>query len=417
MSLIVQKYGGSSVADSERVKKVAQHVVNTKRKGNDLVVVVSAPGDMTDDLLEMAKKITENPSDREIDMLLSTGEQISIALLAMAIHEIGERAISFTGPQVGIITDTIHTKAKIISINEQKVKDALDKGNIVIVAGFQGVNEYNEITTLGRGGSDTTAVALAAVLKANLCEIYTDVDGVYTTDPRIVKEAQKIDIISYDEMLEMASLGAKVMHSRSIEFAKKYDVDVYVRSSFNINKKGTLITREVPSMEKVVVRGVTCEMNESKLSIMGVPDKPGVAAKVFTLFAKMNISVDMIVQSAGEQGKNNISFTVSKSELKKAIDILKKAADEVGARQILSDEHIAKVSIVGVGMRSHSGVAATMFETLAQENINIDMISTSEIKISCILEESRAHDAVRILHEKFGLSNKAENEQSVNFKK
>ncbi|MBI5417934.1 aspartate kinase [Candidatus Poribacteria bacterium] len=405
MSLIVQKYGGSSVANTERVKKVAQHIVNTKNQGHDLVVVVSAPGDMTDELLDMAAQITENPSDREIDMLLSTGEQISIALLAMAIHEIKERAISFTGPQVGIVTDTTHTKAKIISINEHKIKHALQKGNVVIVAGFQGVDENNDITTLGRGGSDTTAVALAAVLKADLCEIYTDVDGIFTTDPRIVPNAQKLDAISYDEMLELASLGAKVMHGRSIEFAKKYNVDVYVRSSFNLNAKGTLITKEVPSMEKVVVRGVTSEIHEAKLSVMGVPDKPGVAAKIFSALAKFNISIDMIVQSAGEEGQNTISFTVNRSELKRAMEVLKKVADEIKARQIVSDEHIAKVSIVGVGMRSHCGIAATMFETLAAQNINIDMISTSEIKISCIVNETRAEESVKLLHDKFGLAN------------
>ncbi|MBI4650921.1 aspartate kinase [Candidatus Desantisbacteria bacterium] len=404
MALIVQKYGGSSVADAEKVKRVAKHIVGNKRKNNELVVVVSAPGEMTDDLLDMAKKITDNRSDREIDMLLSTGEQVSIALLAMAIHEQGEQAISFTGHQVGIVTDTTHTKAKIISINEKKVFNALEKGNIVIIAGFQGVDEHNDITTLGRGGSDTTAVALAAVLKADLCEIYTDVDGVYTADPRIVPNAQKIDTISYDEMLEMASLGAKVMQSRSIEFAKKYDVDVQVRSSFNTNTIGTLITKEVLSMEKVVVRGVTCEMDEAKLSLIGVPDRPGVAAKIFTSLAKVNVGVDMIVQSTGEDGINTISFTVNKSDLKKTMEILNKVAIEIEAKKILADEHIAKISIVGVGMRSHCGIAASMFEALALNKINIDMISTSEIKLSCIVEDLRAHEAVRILHDRFNLA-------------
>ncbi|MBI5206310.1 MAG: aspartate kinase [Candidatus Firestonebacteria bacterium] len=403
MALIVHKYGGSSVANAERIKRVATHVVETKRNGNDVVVVVSAPGDMTDDLLNMAEEISKNPSEREIDMLLSTGEQVSISLMAIAIHEVGEKAVSFTGPQVGIITDNTHTKAKIVSINESKVKESLKKGNIVIVAGFQGVNENNDITTLGRGGSDTTAVALASVLKADLCEIYTDVDGVFTADPGIVHDAKKIDVISYDEMLEMASLGAKVMQARSIEFAKKYNVDIHVRSSFNFKTKGTIITKEAPGMEKVVVSGVTCEKGEAKLSVIGVEDRPGIAALVFSSLAKKNISVDMIVQSAGEGGKNTISFTINKADLRKAMDILNTIKGDIGAKGVSSDEHIAKVSIVGVGMRSHSGIAASMFETLAENNINIDMISTSEIKISCIVEEKRANDALLLLHKKFNL--------------
>jgi aspartate kinase len=400
--LIVQKFGGSSVANAERIQCVAQRVVNYRKKGHDLVVVVSALGDTTDELIELAAKITHEPSEREMDMLLSTGEQISVALLAMAIHKLGFEAISFTGAQVGIITDTSHTRARIIKINADKIKAALRQGKIVIVAGFQGVTLNQDITTLGRGGSDLTAVALAKELKANECEIYTDVKGIYTTDPRIEPRARKIETITYDEMLEMASLGAQVMQARSIEVAKKFDVPIHVRSSFE-NAAGTLIIKEVKNMEDVVVSAITLNKGESKITICDVPDHPGVAARIFNELATKDVSVDMIVQNVSHLRSTDISFTISKLQASKTLKITKKVAQGIGAGEVLEDADIARVSIVGVGMKSHPGVAAKMFEVLADKKINIEMISTSDISISCIIQKKFAERAVRALHEKFGL--------------
>ncbi|MGB9597118.1 MAG: aspartate kinase, partial [Candidatus Poribacteria bacterium] len=374
MALIVQKYGGTSVKDSERIKAVAQRIIKAKEKGNQMVVVVSAPAGMTDDLIRLAHEICDTPPAREMDMLLATGEQRSIALLAMALCSQGHSAISFTGPQAGILTTKTHTKARILNIDPNKIRSELEKGNIVIVAGFQGVTEDDAITTLDRGGSDTSAVAIAAGIKADVCEIYTDVDGVYTADPRIVKNPKKLDTISHDEMLEMASSGAKVLHSRAVEFAKKYDVPLYVLSSFNDNP-GTLVTKEVESMEDVVIRGVTHDKNQAKITIFGVPDKPGTAFKIFNKIGEAEINVDMIVQSIGKDDKATISFTVSKTDLKQALKIVEEVGKELGSSEVLADEKVAKVSIVGVGMRSHSGVAARMFQSLAKENINIQMIS------------------------------------------
>lgn len=401
--LIVQKYGGSSVANVERIQNVAQRVASYKNKGYDLVVVVSALGDTTDELIELASRINSNPSEREMDMLLSTGEQISVALLAMAIHKLGLEAISFTGAQVGIITDASHTRARIISISADKIKEALKQGKIVIVAGFQGMTLNQDITTLGRGGSDLTAVALAKELIAEECQIYTDVEGIYTTDPRIEPKAKKIKVITYDEMLEMASLGAQVMQARSIEVAKKFNVPIHVRSSFN-HKPGTMIIKEAKRMEDVVVSGITLNKNEIKITVCNVPDRPGVAAKIFKDLATCGISVDMIVQNVSHIRQTDISFTVNKSDAAKTIKITNKVAKAIGAGDVLKDEDIARVSIVGVGMKSHSGVAAKMFVALAQDKINIEMISTSDISISCIVLKKFGEIAVRRLHEKFGLA-------------
>jgi aspartate kinase len=401
--LIVQKFGGSSVANVNRIKNVARRVVKYKTDGYNVVVVVSALGDTTDDLVKLANQINMQPSEREMDMLLSTGEQISVALLAMAIHKLGFEAISFTGAQVGIITDTSHTRARIIKISADKIKDELRRGRIVIVAGFQGVTLKRDITTLGRGGSDLTAVALAKELKANECEIYTDVEGIYTTDPRIVPQARKIEEITYDEMLEMASLGAQVMQARSIEVAKKFNVPIYVRSSFS-NKPGTMIIKEVRRMEDVVVSAVTLNRNAAKITVCNVPDRPGVAARIFKELADSGVNVDMIVQNVSHLRQTDISFTISKSEALKAIKLTKKIASHIGAGEVLEDEDIARVSIVGVGMKSHPGVAATMFDTLAKNKINIEMISTSDISISCIIKNKLAETAVRSLHEKFNLA-------------
>ena len=401
--LIVQKFGGSSVANVERIRKVAERVVGYKNKGYSLVVVVSALGDTTDELIELANQITPEPSEREMDMLLSTGEQISVALLAMAIHKLGSEAISFTGAQVGIITDTSYTRARIIKVNADKIKEELKKGKIVIVAGFQGVTLNQDITTLGRGGSDLTAVALAKELNADECEIYTDVEGVYTTDPRIEPKAKKINKITYDEMLEMASLGAQVMQARSIEVAKKFDVPIHVRSSFS-TKSGTMITKEVKRMEAVVVTGITLTKNEAKITICDVPDRPGIAAKIFKKLSEGGISVDMIVQNVSHTRKTDISFTVNKASAAETLKITRRIAKGIGTGEVLEDQDIARVSIVGVGMKSHSGVAATMFDALARHKINIEMISTSDISISCIIHKKFAEAAVRALHGKFGLS-------------
>jgi aspartate kinase len=401
--LIVQKYGGTSVGSLERIRAVAERVAETKRRGNNVVVIVSAMSGETDKLVSLANHLSLNPDGREMDLLLSSGERISAALTAIAVNELGLRSMSFTGRQVGIITDAAHTEAKIERITGEAVKRALNRGITPVIAGFQGVTETSEVTTLGRGGSDLTAVAVAAALGADLCEIYTDVDGVYTTDPNIVPEARKLDKISYEEMLELASLGAKVLQTRSVEFAKKYEVPVMVRSSFNSNP-GTLVVKEDREMEKVVVSGVAYDKNQAKITVIGVPDRPGVAAQLFNTIAGKNIVVDMIVQNISSDGKaTDISFTVPKSDSKKAMKITGEIAARLGAKDVKLRDDIAKVSVVGVGMRTHSGVAAKMFETLAKHNINIIMISTSEIKVSCIIDSKYTELAVRVLHTAFGL--------------
>ena len=405
MALIVQKYGGSSVADAEKIKGVAHRVVDTAKDGHGVVVVVSAMGKTTDGLIRLAQEITPAPNEREMDMLLATGEQVSIALLAMAIEALGHKARSFTGEQAGIRTDAAHTRARIVGIGGDKVRRALDDGHIAIVAGFQGVTDdpVGDITTLGRGGSDLTAVALAAALSAEVCEIYTDVDGVYTADPNIVPEARKLDRISYDEMLEMASLGAKVLQSRSVEFAKKHGVAVHVRSSVR-SDGGTLVTREDPNMEAVVVTGIAHDRSQAKVTIRRVPDRPGIAAQVFGAVADHGIVVDMIVQNVSRDGNSDISFTVPRADRAKVVRTLEEVGRRVGAESVVHDDRIAKVSIVGVGMRSHSGVAARMFHALSAEGINIQMISTSEIAVSCVIEDKDTELAVRALHETFALA-------------
>jgi aspartate kinase len=400
--LIVQKYGGSSVADPEKIKNVAERVSASAKAGHRLVVVVSAMGKTTDSLIGLASAVTPSPDPREMDMLLATGEQVTIGLLAMAIQALGHAACSFTGPQVGIVTDGAHTAARIRRITAERIRAALDAGRIAVVAGFQGMTESGEITTLGRGGSDLTSVALAAALKADVCEIFTDVDGVYTADPNVVPDARKLARISYDEMLEMASLGAKVLQARSVEFAKKYAVPVHVRATFKPDP-GTLVTREDDSMEDVVVTGITHDRGQAKISVLRVPDRPGIASQLFGALAEQNIVVDMIVQNIGRDGYTDISFTLPRGDRARARSVLEKVAAAVGATQIATDDRVAKVSIVGVGMRSHAGVAARMFSTLARENINIQMISTSEIAVSCVIEDKYTELAVRSLHDAFEL--------------
>jgi aspartate kinase len=400
MALIVQKYGGSSVADPVRIRNVARRVAESAAAGNQLVVVVSAMGKTTDSLVNLAHQITSAPDPRELDMLLATGEQVTIALLALALQDGGLKARSLTGPQAAIRTDGAHTKARITQITAERVRQALDAGEVAVVAGFQGLSEADEITTLGRGGSDLTAVALAAALKADVCEIYTDVDGVYTADPNIVPDARKLGRVAYDEMLEMASLGAKVLQARSVEFAKKYGVTVHVRSSFKPDP-GTLVTKEEQGMEEVVVTGVTHDRSQAKISILRVPDRPGIAAQVFGAIAAKNVVVDMIVQNISRDGYTDMSFTMPRGDHARAVSTLEEVARNVGALGVVYDERVAKVSIIGVGMRSHSGVAAKMFETLAKEGINIQMISTSEIAISCVIEDKYAELAVRTLHDVF----------------
>ena len=402
MALIVQKFGGTSVADADRIMAASRRVLDAHAAGNRMVVVVSARGGLTDELIALAGQISPSPPPRELDMLLSTGEQQSIALMAMAIDRLGGQAISFTGAQIGLVTDSRHTKARIQEVGTKEILAALGEGKIVIVAGFQGVDADRNITTLGRGGSDTTAVALAAVLKADLCEILTDVDGVYTADPRRVPLARKLDVITYDEMLELASMGAKVMHSRAMEFAKKYRVPLRVRSSFT-QDEGTLVCEETPDMEEVVVRGAAINTDEAKVTIHAVPDKPGVAAQVFAALAHDGVNIDMIVQNISAHGQTDITFTVSRGELEAALQTARATAQEIGARDVSSDATIAKLSVVGIGMRSHSGVASAMFSTLADKGVNIQMISTSEIKISCVIEEGAADTALRAVHTAFGL--------------
>ncbi len=402
MALIVQKYGGSSVADAEKIKNVARRAV-ASAPGNQLVIVVSAMGKTTDSLVALAHQVAPQPDPREMDMLLSTGEQVTIGLLAMALHAMGYKARSFTGLQAGLRTDRAHTKARITRITPDRVRAALDAGEIAIVAGFQGVSDAEEITTLGRGGSDLTGVAMAAALKADVCEIYTDVDGVYTADPNIVPDARKLTRVAYDEMLEMASLGAKVLQARSVEFAKKYGVTVHVRSTFKPDP-GTLVTREEPGMEDVVVTGITHDRSQAKLSLLRVPDRPGIAAQVFGAVAAHNIVVDMIVQNISRDGYTDLSFTLPRSDYARAKSAIEEIAGKVGAAGVVADERVAKVSIVGAGMRSHSGVASRMFAALANENINIQMISTSEIGTSCVIEDKYAELAVRTLHDTFALA-------------
>jgi aspartate kinase len=402
--LIVQKYGGTSVGSVERIKAVAERVVRTVKQGHKVVVVVSAMSGETDKLINLANQVSSNPSEREMDLLLSSGERVTSALTAMAVEEKGCKAMAFTGRQMGIITDTVHTKAKIEKITGDRAKKALDEACVVVIAGFQGINESEDVTTLGRGGSDLSAVAIASALNADVCEIYTDVDGVYTTDPGIVPEARKLEKISYEEMLELASLGAKVLQTRSVEFAMKYGVPVVVRSSFNDNP-GTLVTKEDAEMEKVVVSGVAYDKNQAKITMMGLPDKPGIAARMFKTIADASIVVDMIVQNVSSDGKAaDISFTVPKTDSRKALKLTEDLAKEMGASGVILREDIAKISIVGVGMRTHSGVAAQMFETLANHGINIIMISTSEIKVSCIIDLKYSELAVRVLHEDFELA-------------
>lgn len=402
MSLIVQKYGGSSLASAEQVKNIAGYIVDTQKQGNDIIVVVSASGNTTDELIAKAHEITGNPPEREMDMLLATGEQMSIALLAMAIIDLGAQAISFTGAQVGIMTDRSHTKAKIVNISPEKILSEVKTGKIVIVAGFQGVTDDNTITTLGRGGSDTTAVAIASSIKADVCEIYTDVEGVFTADPRIVPGARLLERVSYEEMLEMAATGAKVLQVRSVEFGRNNDVVIRVRSSFS-KKPGTLVLKGDIDMEQALVSGVTHDESEAKITISGVPDRPGIAARVFNQLANEIVNVDMIIQNVSDQGKTDISFTVPSEDLIKAKNVVAKVVEELGARGCSFDEDIAKVSLVGAGMKTHPGVAAKMFSTLADNDINIEMISTSSIKISCVIRATDITKAVRKLHKAFGL--------------
>ena len=401
MALIIQKYGGTSVADGARVKEVAKRVLKYRSEGHDVVVVVSAPAGVTDSLLKRAKDITDLPDKRELDMLLTTGEQISIALLSMAIKDMGGDAISYNAFQVKFGTTADHTKALITNIDTTKIKARLKEGKVVVFAGFQGITIDNEITTLGRGGSDTTAVALGVALNADEVEIYTDVDGVYTADPRIVKNSKKLNEISYQEMLEMAASGAKVLHPRSVEIAAKYGIHIHLRSSFD-NSKGTIVKGEEEIMEKAKIVGVSSSKNEGKITILGMPDKPGIAAKVFATLAKAKINTDIIVQSSSTNKElNNISFTVSKTDLPEAIAISEKIKTEIGATSILSDGNVAKVSVIGVGLKSHYETTADIFDTLAENNINIDMISCSEINVSCIISQDDVDKAVIALHDKF----------------
>jgi aspartate kinase len=409
MALVVMKFGGSSVADADKMKLVASRIIAKKNAGNKVVVVVSAPGDMTDKLLGMADKITSNPTAREMDVLLATGEMISISLLAMAIDTMGEKVASLSGHQAGILADINYTKARVKRINPKKINSLLSENNIVIVAGFQALNSKGDITTLGRGGSDLTAVVLAVGLKADSCEIYSDVDGVYTTDPRLVKDAKKLEYISYDEMLEMAGSGAQVLQSRSVEVAKKFGVEIHARSTFSENQ-GTIITSEErirrKKMEELLVSGITFDKNQVKFTIIDLPDIPGVAAKIFSSLAKIGINVDMIIQSAAVNKKNDISFTVSRKETKKTQIELDKIVSGFKTSRVVCDEHVAKISVVGIGMKSNVGIAGKMFEVLYKNGINIEMISTSEIKVSCIVNEMDVVKAIEELHKGFDLFKK-----------
>ena len=402
MALIVQKFGGSSVKDRNRIFNVARIVANTHKAGNDVVVVVSAQGDTTDDLIAKAAEITHNPSAREMDMLLAAGEEISIALLAMALNELGCHATSLTGWQAGFRTDRAYTKARITRMETERISSELERNRVVVVAGFQGLNKLDDITTLGRGGSDTSAVALAAAFRADLCQIYTDVDGVYTTDPNICSSARKMDRVAYEEMLEMASMGAKVLHIRSVEFAKKYKVPVRVRSTFS-DDPGTLVTQEDSSMEAVLVSGIAYDKDQARVTLHDLPDVPGVAAAIFGPLSEKGVLVDMIVQNTSLDGHTDMTFTISRKDLKQTLAIMEEVKERTGATDVVSDVNVAKVSAIGVGMRNHSGVAARAFSALTQEGINILMISTSEIKITILIQEKYVELAVRILHDTFGL--------------
>ena len=405
MALVVQKFGGTSVADIDKIKNVAAKAIREKKAGNEVVVVLSAMAGETDRLIALAHKAAESPNEREYDSLISTGEHVTVTLLAIVLNSMGYKAKSFLGFQVKILTDKAYKKARISLIDTEAIKKELKHGTIVIVAGFQGVDEDNNITTLGRGGSDTSAVALAAALNADQCDIYTDVDGVYTTDPNVCNKARRLDKISYDEMLEMAMTGAKVLQPRSVEMAKKYNVPVYVKSTFS-DKGGTLVTKEDKDMEKEIISGITYDRDQAKITVVHVPDKPGVAASLFTPLSEHNISVDMIIQNVSAEGFTDLTFTVSKKEMKEAQKIVDATAKAVGAKKVEVDDEVAKVSIIGVGMVSHSGVAAKMFKTMANESINIMMISTSEIKISCIIKRKYTELAVTALHDAFGLEKK-----------
>jgi aspartate kinase len=402
MPLFVQKYGGTSVGNPERIMNVARRLLETQRAGNSVVAVVSAMSGVTDSLIKLAREVSSKPTEREMDVLLSTGEQTTMALTAMAIQSLGGKAVSLTGAQAGIVTNGVHTKAKISNVTPDQIKKHLDEGAIVIVAGFQGETIEGDITTLGRGGSDLTAIALASALDADACQIFTDVDGVYTCDPRIVPTAKKIEAISYDEMLEMASSGSKVMQSRSVEFAKKFGVTFEVRSSFN-NNPGTTVKEESAGMEQVVVRGVSVERKQAKVTVSHVPDKPGCAARLFTALAEAHVMIDVIVQNVSAAGSTDISFTMNRDELEKIGDLLDRVAAEIGAGKVSKQDGIAKLSVVGIGMRTHSGVAAKLFDALAKGGINIQMISTSEIKIAVIIDEAKIADAAKLAHTAFGL--------------
>jgi aspartate kinase len=402
MGLIVQKYGGTSIADLDRIHNVAERIAKTFDQGNDVVVILSAMAGVTDGLIDMATQISESPDKRELDVLLATGEQTSAALLAMTLNAMNYPALSMLGHQAEVVTDDTFGNARILDIGARRIMDIIEKRNIVVVAGFQGCDLNGNITTLGRGGSDTSAVAIASALKADICEIYTDVDGIYTADPNICEKARKINTISYDEMLNMASLGAKVLQIRSVGFAKKYNVPIHVRSSFN-EEEGTMVVSEDSGMERLMVSAVTHDKDQARITLKKVPDQPGVAAKIFTPISESNIIVDMIIQNTREEGQTDLTFTVPKSAFPDALEIERNVAKEIGADDVLSDVNIAKVSVVGVGMKNHSGVASKMFNTLAKENINIMMISTSEIRISCIIEEKYTELAVRVLHTAFGL--------------
>ena len=400
--LIVQKYGGTSVGNVERIRDVARKVAKTRDEGHDVVVVVYAMSGETDRLLSLAHEVSEAPAEREVDVLLSSGERVTIALLSIALNSMGYPAKAFTGRQVGIVTDGVHTKARIERVGGERVREALKQGIIPVIAGFQGISGESDVTTLGRGGSDLSAVAIAAALKADLCDIYTDVEGVFTADPNIVSEARKLDKVSYEEMLELASLGAKVLQNRSVEYAAKHGVKLRVLSTFK-EGSGTLLTEEDAEMEKVAVSGVTCDRNQAKITIIGVPDRPGIAAKIFGPVADANIVVDMIIQNVSQESLTDISFTVPRPDVKKTIEMMRSVVRDIGARELEVKEDIAKVSAVGVGMRSHSGVAVRMFSVLSKEGINILMISTSEIKISCVIDAKYAELAVRALHRAFEL--------------
>ena len=407
--LVVQKYGGTSVGSIERIKKIAESIACMRKEGLDIVVVVSAMAGETDKLLNMAKQISSSGKDREIDLLLSSGERVSSALLSMALDNIGCPAVSMTGRQVGLLTDSSHTKARIKEVDTKPARKALENGHVVVVAGFQGINEHGDVTTLGRGGSDTSAVAIAVALNAERCEIYTDVDGVYTADPNVVPDARKMDRVSYDEMLEMSSLGAKVLQFRCVEFCKKFDMPLVVKSSLVEDSKGTLISEEDSSMEQPVVSGIMIDKNQAKITVKGVPDHPGIASKFFTGLAEENLSVDMIIQNVSDEGHTDISFTVTREDINKATKIVQELGKLIEARDVSADPNICKVSIVGAGMRSHPGVAAKMFSALSEENINIMMISTSEIRVSCIIEEKYGELAVRVLHKAFKMTETEKN--------